>query len=161
MADDGNKRFVVIGLDGATFDLIKPWVKRGEMPNFSRLMEEGVHGELRSTQPPISPQAWSSFMTGKNAGKHGIYNFQERAPQSYNMRFINARARRGKALWNILSEAGKQVIVVGVPCTYPPEPVNGVLISGFDCPSTKASNNDKSTASGVKGLPVAEVPSNI
>ena len=138
MADDGNKRFVVIGLDGATFDLIKPWVKRGEMPNFSRLMEEGVHGELRSTQPPISPQAWSSFMTGKNAGKHGIYNFQERAPQSYNMRFINARARRGKALWNILSEAGKQVIVVGVPCTYPPEPVNGVLISGFDCPSTKA-----------------------
>lgn len=132
-----NKKVIVIGFDGATFDLIKPWVKQGELPNFARLMEEGVYGELQSTQPPISPQAWASFMTGMNAGKHGIYNFQEREPGSYNLRFINARSRNGKTLWRILSDAGKKVIVVGVPCTYPPEPVNGILISGFDCPSTK------------------------
>jgi predicted AlkP superfamily phosphohydrolase/phosphomutase len=138
MKQNKNKKVVVIGFDGATFDLIKPWAEQGELPNFARLMNEGAYGELQSTQPPISPQAWASFMTGTNAGKHGIYNFQEREPGSYNLRFINARSRRGKTLWRILSEAGKKVIVIGVPCTYPPEKVNGLLVSGFDCPSTNA-----------------------
>ena len=70
-------RLLVIGLDGATFDLIKPWVRQGELPNIAKILQRGVHGELKSTVPPMSPPAWTSFMTGKNPGKHGIFHFVE------------------------------------------------------------------------------------
>lgn len=126
------RRILVIGLDGATFDLIKPWVQQGKLPHFGRLMAEGVHGELASTVHPLSPPAWTSFMTGMNPGKHGIFDFSERAPESYNLQFTNGGFRKAKTLWRILSEAGKQVVVIDVPMTYPPEPVNGSLIAAMD-----------------------------
>ena len=127
-------RVLIIGLDGATFDLIKPWVESGRLPNMSRLLRDGVSGKLRSTIPPMSPAAWNSFMTGKNPGKHGIFDFTERKPQSYEARFINAGWRKTPAFWHALSEAGKRVAVLSVPFTYPPEKVNGVMVSGMDAP---------------------------
>jgi predicted AlkP superfamily phosphohydrolase/phosphomutase len=70
-------KVVVIGLDAATWTLIRPWMAEGSMPNLAKLMKAGVSGGLESVLPPITPPAWTSFMTGKNPGKHGIFHFVE------------------------------------------------------------------------------------
>lgn len=129
-----SKKLFVLGLDGATFDLISPWVKEGLLPNFAHLMQTGAWGELRSTLHPLSPPAWTSFMTGKNPGKHGIYDFVVHKPQSYELLYTNGGMRKGATIWRLLSDACKKVIVVNVPMTYPPEEVNGINVSGFDAP---------------------------
>jgi predicted AlkP superfamily phosphohydrolase/phosphomutase len=127
-------KIVMLGLDGATFDLILPWVQAGKLPHFARLLNTGITGRLRSTVPPMSPPAWNSFMTGTNPGKHGIYDFTARKSQSYETQFVNASWRRTPTLWQYLSEMDKRVAVLSVPFTYPPEKVNGIMISGFDAP---------------------------
>lgn len=114
--------------------MIRPWTAEGKLPNLARLLQSGSHGELRSTFPPMTFPAWTTFMTGKNPGNHGIFDFTERKPGSYEIEFVNARRRQSKTIWKILSEAGKRVGVVAVPVTYPPEEVNGVMICGFDAP---------------------------
>ena len=68
-------RVLAIGIDGGTFDLIYPWAEAGDLPNLARLMTEGVHGLLESTLPPVTSPAWPTFATGKNSGKHGVYDF--------------------------------------------------------------------------------------
>jgi len=128
------QRIFMIGWDGATFDLIRPWVAAGLLPNIGRLMAEGVHGPLRSTVPPWTFPAWTSFMTGKNPGKHGIYDFFQPRPGSYNLEFVHGGHRKAPTFWRLLSDAGRRVISVSIPCTFPPEKVNGVMISGFDFP---------------------------
>ncbi len=128
-------KVIVIGLDGATFDLIKPWMEEGKLPHLRDIMGRGVHRCLMSTIHPSSEQAWPSFMTGKNNGKHGIFGFQMRVDGTYNTHITNASHVRGPTLWRILSDWGKRVAVINVPMTYPPEPVNGVLISGLGTPS--------------------------
>ena len=128
------KKLFVLGLDGATFDLIRPWVKEGLLPNIARFMRDGAWGELKSTLHPLSPPAWTSFMTGKNPGKHGIYDFVVHKPQSYELLYTHGGMRKGATLWKLLSDAGKKVIAVNVPMTYPPEAINGINISGFDAP---------------------------
>jgi len=133
------QRVFVVGLDGATFDLIGPWVSKGLLPNFARCMHEGAYGPLESTIPSMTAQAWTSFLTGKNIGKHGLADFTMRRPGSYDLRVVDARLRDGDSLWKLLSDAGKRVIVINVPMTYPPEPVNGMLISGMDAPSVESS----------------------
>jgi len=125
-------RMLVVGLDGATFDLIRPWAAAGHLPTLARLMEEGVHGELRSTLPPVTSPAWPSFMTGMNPGKHGVFDFIRSRPGGFDM--VNASYIAAKTLWQILSEAGRRVGVIAVPVTYPPSPVNGFMISGILSP---------------------------
>jgi predicted AlkP superfamily phosphohydrolase/phosphomutase len=125
---------LVMGLDGATFDLILPWVKAGSLPVFAKIMQEGVYGELQSTIHPMSSIAWPSFMTGMNPGKHGIFDVTEQLANSYEITFTSGASRFGKTVWKILSEAGKKVGVINVPMTYPPEEVNGYLIAGMDSP---------------------------
>lgn len=131
-------KVLVIGLDGATLDLIKPWAEEGKLPNMARLLEEGAHGPLRSVPNMNSAPAWTSFATGKNPGKHGIFYFDERIPGSYERRYLNGSYRVGKSFWRILSEAGKRVIVINVPMTYPAEEVNGILLAGLDSPGTES-----------------------
>lgn len=125
------ERVFVIGLDGATFDLILPWVKEGKLPSLSYLMENGVYGELRSTVPILTPAAWSSFMTGKNPGKHGIVGFFTRENGSYVVKVMNSKHMSAKEMWTILSENSKKVGIVNVPLTYPPKRVNGFMITGM------------------------------
>ena len=129
------KRVLAIGLDGATFRVIEPMARAGQLPALSRLMENGTRGVLRSTIQPSSEQAWPAFMTGVQNGKHGIFGFVQRVPGSYAYQYTNARAQRAPTLWRILSDRGRPVIVVNVPMTYPPEPVNGALIGGLMTPS--------------------------
>ncbi len=127
-------KVLVIGLDGATFDLIDPWVEEGKLPVLAECIKRGTRSYLLSTPLSNSAQAWSSFITGKNPGKHGIYDFFETREDSYGVRFLNASFRKGKSLWRLLSEADKKVGVMNVPMTYPAERVNGVFISGLDSP---------------------------
>src|SRR4030067_2872209 len=84
-----SSRVLCIGLDGATFDLIKPWIAEGRLPNLKRLLEEGAHANLNSVIPPLSPQAWSSFMTGVNPGKHGLFGFKYQKKRNYDFQFNN------------------------------------------------------------------------
>jgi predicted AlkP superfamily phosphohydrolase/phosphomutase len=134
----GRKRVLVIGWDGATLQLIRPWVAKGRLPNVERLMKEGSYGVLDSVIRPGSPQAWSSFVTGKNPGKHGIFNFIEKVKNSYRVTFINAKSRAGESVWKILSRYGLRVGVINVPISYPPEKVNGVFLSGLDAPGVES-----------------------
>jgi predicted AlkP superfamily phosphohydrolase/phosphomutase len=126
----------IIGLDGATWELAGRYMKAGDMPALSALVDAGRAGVLRSTLPPVTFPAWSSFMTGANPGKHGVFDFTRRIPGTYEIAFVTSRDRRLPTIWRLLSDAGRRVAVLGVPTTYPPEPVNGVLVGGFDSPVT-------------------------
>jgi len=133
--DFSNKKIAVIGLDGGSFQIMKPMMEKGMLPNLKKIMDQGASGGFMSTIPPLSPQAWASFMTGKNPGKHGIYDFTSFKKNSYEMTFSNGSGVKSKTLWRFLSECGYSVGVVNVPMTYPAEEVNGYLLSGFEAPS--------------------------
>lgn len=132
------QKVFVIGLDGATFDLIRPWALEGKLPNLDKIMHTGAYGELASTIPTNSAPAWTSFVTGTNPGRHGILHFKTLGYQTREY-MLNRHSRKCKAIWNILSEQGRKVGIVNVPLTYPPEKVNGFLISGMDTPSRSSS----------------------
>jgi predicted AlkP superfamily phosphohydrolase/phosphomutase len=122
-------RLLIIGVDGATFDLIEPWAKAGYLPHLAHWMSRGSYGSLCSTIPPQSPQAWATFQTGLKPGKHGVFDFSElridrpRTPYS-------ALSMGGTPFWQWLGDQGDRVVVVNVLFSYPPQPVNGLLISG-------------------------------
>lgn len=124
----------VVGLDGATFDLIQPWAQEGKLPTLHRLMAEGAWGPLESTTPPMTSPAWPSFATGKYPAKHGVFDFVSAQDSTFSV--VNATSVDAQALWGILSAHGKQVGVINVPVTYPPHPVNGFMITGLLSPST-------------------------
>ncbi|HEY2713414.1 MAG TPA: alkaline phosphatase family protein [Chthoniobacterales bacterium] len=131
-------KVVVVGLDSATWKLIRPWMAEGSLPNLARLMKAGVSGTLQSVLPPITPPAWTSFMTGKNPGKHGIFHFVETEHGGYAMNYANATSRRSPTVWKLLNDAGYTVGTMNIPFTYPPEKLNGFQISGMDTPSEKS-----------------------
>lgn len=133
-----DKKVLVIGLDAATFDIARPLMEKGKLPNLSRMCRNGVCGELQTTIPPLSPIAWTTFATGKNAGKHGVFSFTEQRPGNYAIRFVNARSRKARPIWSILSDYGKKVGVINMPITYPPDEIDGFMISGMDAPGRKS-----------------------
>ena len=125
---------LVLALDGASFDVIEPLVARGRLPNLARWIAEGRSGLLRSTVPPVTFPAWSSFLTGLEPGAHGIFDFTQKLVGEYRIRFVNATDRFGPSIFERVSRAGGQVLVLGMPATHPPEPVSGLLVTGFDAP---------------------------
>ncbi|MFW6082579.1 MAG: alkaline phosphatase family protein [Chloroflexota bacterium] len=129
-------KVMVIGLDGATLDLIRPWASAGHLPTLQELMTNGASGDLRSTVPPMTAPAWTSFMTGKNPGQHGLYDWTYRRQDSYAVSSMTASDCVEPTLWSLLSDAGRRVCAFNVPMTYPPQSVNGVMISGLPAPST-------------------------
>jgi len=130
------KKVLIIGLDCATPQLVfDAWAAR--LPAISSLMNRGSYGLLRSCVPPITVPAWSCMMSGKNPGRLGCYGFRNRSDHSYEgMTFATSRAIKEDRVWDILSRAGKKVILVGVPQTYPPAPVNGLMVTCFLTPDT-------------------------
>lgn len=124
-------RVAVIGLDCAEPRLVfDRW--REQLPNLSRLMTAGTWGPLRSVDPPITVPAWSCMMTGRDPGELGIYGFRNRSKHDYtSLSVADSSAVQVDRLWDHFSRAGKHVIVVGVPQTSPPVPVNGELVSCF------------------------------
>ncbi len=129
------KRVLVIGLDGVPFGLLKGLLAEGKLPYLAKLVESGSFKRMNSIHPCVSSVAWATYMTGKNPGKHNIYGFVDRVPESMDVFIPTSRDMDAKTLWEILSQAGKRVVVINVPVTFPPRKVNGILISGFLCPS--------------------------
>ena len=135
---DGKRKVVVIGLDCATPQLVfDQW--RDRLPNLSKLIDGGTYGELESAIPPITVPAWMSMMTSKDPGRLGYYGFRNRADYSYDkMRIANSSAVTEDTVWDILSRAGRKVVLVGVPQTYPVKPTNGCIITSFLTPSIRS-----------------------
>ncbi len=130
----GHTKVLVIGLDGATLDVVKPAVEQGVMPNVARLMKQGVHGVLHSTIPAMSPPAWTSMISGQNPGKHGIYDFVRRQPGSYRLQTVRSDFYQYQTMFDYLSSLGKRVAAINIPLTYPPRPINGIMIAGLGAP---------------------------
>ncbi|MEO8044962.1 MAG: alkaline phosphatase family protein [Spartobacteria bacterium] len=131
-------KLLLLGLDAATLDLINPWVAEGKLPTLARLMKTGTSGRLASVLPPVTPPAWTSFMTGKNPGKHGIFEFMEMPSGTYSLRYLDASSRRTETVWRMLNRAGYTVGTMNIPFTYPPEHLDGFQISGMATPSEKS-----------------------
>jgi predicted AlkP superfamily phosphohydrolase/phosphomutase len=134
-----SRRLAVIGLDCVTPELFfGPWLS--EMPNLRRLMEDGTHGRLTSTVPPITVPAWMAMMTSRDPGMLGIYGFRNRASYAYDDTYtVNAAHVSAPTVWNVLSRNRLRSVVMGVPLTYPPKPLNGILVGCFLTPDAGAS----------------------
>ncbi len=132
------KRLMIIGLDCAAPEILFDDMK-GELPVLGRLMEQGVYGPLESCDPPITVPAWSCMMSSKDPGTLGFYGFRNRKDHSYDgLTFATAEKMKEDRVWDILSRAGKHVVVLGVPQTFPPSAVNGEMIGCFLSPSTES-----------------------
>lgn len=133
-----SNKVLIIGLDGATWDLLDPWAAEGHLPIIEKLRQTGVWGPLRTTLPPITPSCWTSMYTGANPGKHGIFGFSQRRPGSYRLAPTHASARKANTIFRIISDAGMKLGVLNAPATYPPEPVNGLFVPGVPVPDNAA-----------------------
>lgn len=124
----------VLGLDGATWDILTPLVQAGEMPVLGRLMAQGASGSLRSVFPPLSPVAWTGVMTGKNSGKHGVFEFLEYAHNPLGGRVNSSRSIQADLVWEVAAKQGKRTVAGGVPMSYPPRPAPGFYLGDFLSP---------------------------
>lgn len=125
----------VLGLDGATWDLLSPLAEKGELPNLARLMKQGASGTLNSVFPPLSPVAWTGVMTGKNSGKHGIFEFLEHGHDPLKGRVNSSRAIKADLVWEIAGRHGKMTVAGGVPMSYPPRKAPGFYLGDFLSPA--------------------------
>ena len=125
----------VLGLDGATWDLLKPLAAEGRLPNLSRLMGQGASGTLRSIFPPLSPVAWTGIMTGKNSGKHGIFEFLEYSHNPLQGRVNSSRAIQTELVWEVAGRHGKSTVAGGVPMSYPARNSPGFFLGDFLSPA--------------------------
>ncbi len=132
---DGQSRVLMIGLDSATFNLIEPWAAQGLLPNLARLMQDGAASRLASTLQPTTAPAWVTFMTGMNQGKHGLYDFVRRRADKYSLDVTNGSHVAAPLMFETLSRLGQRVITVNIPYSYPPRPVNGIMIGGPFAPA--------------------------
>lgn len=132
------KKVLVIGLDCLTPQLLfDQWSQ--ELPTFKGLMEKGLYGPIQSSVPPITIPAWLTMVTSKNPGQLGLFGFRNRQNFDYFAQSIASASKvKAHTLWDILSQAGRKVCVVGVPPTYPPRSVNGCLVSCFLTPDTQS-----------------------
>lgn len=128
---EASRRVVLIGLDGTPCTLVRRFIDDGTMPRMRELSSRGTLLQMDTSIPDISSVAWTSFMTGANPGRHGIYGFLDLQPSSYKIYFPNSRHIRSETLWAAAGRAGKRAIVINVPSTYPAQALNGILISGF------------------------------
>ncbi len=155
------KRFVVLGLDGMEPTLAEKFMAEGKMPNLAKLRENGTYAKLGTTAPPLSPVAWSTFLTGCNPGKHNIFDFLTRDRRNYKplMSSVDIRGpsrtlkigkyelpigkanirllRKGTPFWNVLGDHGIFSSIIRVPITFPAEPFRGVLLSAMCVPDIR------------------------
>lgn len=121
-------RVVIIGLDAASFTILEPWMSEGKLPNFKKIVDDGASGVLNSVIHPLSPAAWSSIITGKNPGKHGVYDWK------IGERYVHLGDIKTPKLWDYLADDGKTIGIMNMPLTFPPCKVPGYLVSGILTP---------------------------
>lgn len=137
-----NKHSVlIIGWDGATYDVINPILKKGNMPVFQKMLDCGASGIVRSVNPPCTASAWSTFSCGMNPGSHRIFGWKKKHELDWASREPvrdepDSKQFHGLTLWSYLSRLGKRVCVLNFPASYPAEPVNGVIVGGLLAPSS-------------------------
>lgn len=144
------KRVLVLGGDGMEATLVEKWAGQGLLPNLAKLGQQGTYSRMRTSNPAESPVAWSCFISGKNPGKHGIFDFLHRDPQTYLPKLAAVTAtprkfgkpdiscnRQGGSLWSALSEQKKRSVVFRVPVSFPPEEVRGCILSGLGIPDLR------------------------
>jgi predicted AlkP superfamily phosphohydrolase/phosphomutase len=136
---------LVLALDGASLEVIEPLARQGRLPHLSTLRAEGAAAPLPSTVPPMTFPAWSSFMTGLEPGGHGIFDFTQKLPGAYRVRFVHAGDRAGTSLFARVCRAGGRVLVLGMPATHPPERLSGLLVAGFDAPVSTGSDPSRAS----------------
>jgi predicted AlkP superfamily phosphohydrolase/phosphomutase len=124
-------RACIIGLDGVPISLLVNFCRAGVMPAMARLLERGHLHQMTVSLPEISAVSWTTFMTGKNPGEHGIFGFTDLVPRSYRIRYPNFDDVKAPAFWDVLGGRGKRTIVINQPSTYPAKPIPGALVSGF------------------------------
>jgi predicted AlkP superfamily phosphohydrolase/phosphomutase len=158
------KRIIIIGFDGMDYHLLKTFMKQGEpFPNFKKLEKNGTFAPLFSTEPPVSPVAWSTFSTGVNPGKHNIFDFLTTDRKTYMPKLACSNIipgkktlkfgkytipiskpkielmRKSKSFWKIVSDRGIFSSVLRVPFTFPPEKFYGLMLSGLGTPDLRGS----------------------
>src|SRR4030066_441234 len=133
-----NEKVLVIGIDGGTFDIIAPWLEQGMLPHLKSLIDNGCSGFLEASVPPVSPVAWPSFFTGVNPGKHGIFDFIEKSKTDQSIHFMNRTHCKAQPVWRYLNQEGYTTTIINIPGTYPPDKVDGFMISGLDTPDTNS-----------------------
>lgn len=128
-------RLAIVGIDGATFAILRPLAAVGALPHIARLLQEGCSAVLESETPPITPPAWTSMMTGVNPGRHGVFHFIRRELGSYECRLVDSSHYAGKDLHALLARRGWTIGSLGVPMTFPPRPQpGGYQVAGIPCP---------------------------
>lgn len=125
------KKILVIGLDGATFNILNPLMEKGLMPNLKKIKEKGSWGELESTIPPITGPSWTSFATGKNPGKTGVFDFMIKKNGSYELKPITSKYLKGQSIWDYLTKENKKSIILNYPTLFPAYKINGIMVSGI------------------------------
>ena len=133
-----DRSVLIIGFDGGTWTVLKPAMERGHMPFLKSLVDTGASGILESTIPAITPAAWGTFQTGRNPGANGVFSFSYWDRKSKNYLPINSTNLQ-QTIWQTVSKADKRVVSLNVPMTYPPQPVNGYVVSGILAPSLESS----------------------
>jgi predicted AlkP superfamily phosphohydrolase/phosphomutase len=122
---------LLIGVDGATFTVLQPFMDSGLMPNVRALVERGAHAPLRTIIPALTPPAWTSLMTGKRPGRHGVFDFfQKESPDSEYLRLSTSNDIGTPTIWTLASEHGRRVVSLNYPLMFPPPPVNGAVVPG-------------------------------
>jgi predicted AlkP superfamily phosphohydrolase/phosphomutase len=122
------KKVVIIALDGVPYSLLKTYSEQGIMPNFKAMITEGSFHKMETSLPEVSSVAWTSFMTGKNPGEHGIFGFMELKDGTYDMYFPNFVDVKAPTLWD---SSRVRSVVLNIPQTYPARLLNGIMTSGF------------------------------
>ncbi len=128
-----SNRVIVLGLDGLDPQALDLMMSEGLMPNFSRMRQDGAYGRLRAAEPMLSPVLWTTIATGKDPSHHGIGHFVAADSAKGDKLPVTSAMRRVEAVWNIASDAGRRVATVGWWATWPPEPINGVVVSDHTC----------------------------
>ena len=135
MAD---KKVIIIGIDSGTWDVFNPVIERGKMLFLKELRDAGCQGVLRSTYPPMTPPAWTSLMTGVYPGTHGVVDWEMYDVTTNRLRYTTSQSIAVETMWSYLSRLGYKVASLNLPQTYPPYPVNGVMVSGYGHPGREA-----------------------
>lgn len=145
------RKLFVLSIDGVPYSLVREALQKGRMPHFKRLIDEGSWVRMHSVLPVVSSVAWATFSTGTNPARHGIAGFVER-DERLNYVILTSRHLRAKSLWRRLSELDKRVIAVNVPTSYPPEPIEGIIVGDFLSPSLEKAIHPPSLAPLLKEL---------
>ena len=175
----GSRKMIVLGLDGLDPKLTERWMAEGKLPNLRKLAESGYYRPLRTTYPPLSPVAWSTFATGVNPAKHNIFDFLNRDLRTYAPELSSAKVRlskkgrpsvelrrKSKPFWEILGSHGISSTVLRIPITFPAVPFQGRLLSAMSTPDLRGTqgsfswfttdSNESAVEGGLK-LPLKKV----